>query len=203
MWFDDYGNQIGGARNIPNPRLVPVALRTDDRAIKRLKVFEGVVAGEVNLANVPLFTVDSLADAVGKHPLVGPNEMKFSVSSHSVGKDGKTSVRIRVEAWQQWVLQQMKRGGFNNGVMFWGGGWSDTLNNLPTQLTWTDAAGKPVANPQQASTNYSGDGWRQTVEIEFHFPKSDKHGSPVKVVMKGTKPVNVEVPFRMTDVALP
>jgi len=202
IWFDDYGNQVGGNRAVPNPRLVPVALRTDDRAIKKLRYFEGVVSGEINLTNVPLFTVDALADAVGKQALVGPNDMKFAVTSHAVGKDGKTSVRIRVESWQQWVLQQMKRGGFNNGMMFWGG-WSDTLGNLPTQLTWTDAAGKPVAAPQQSSTSYSGDGWRQTVEIEFQFPKSDKHGPPAKVVMKGTKPVNVDVPFRMIDVALP
>ena len=202
IWIDnEYG--YAGPRGVANPRLVPVALRTDDRAIRKLARFEGVVVGEVNLTNVPLFTVDALAEAAGKPPLVGPNDTKLSVTGYAAGPDGRTTVRVRVEMWQQWVLQQLKRGGFNNGVMFWGGGWNDSLGNLPNQLAWADAAGKPVGAPQQTSSSYTGDGWRQSVEVEFQFPKTGKHGPPVKLVMRGTKPVTVEVPFRMTDVALP
>lgn len=203
VFFDDQGNAITGARTVENPRLVGVPLRTDDRSIRKLKVFEGVVVGEINQTNVPIFSIHSLSEAAGRPPLVGANDSKFSIVSYNEDAKGKTSVRIRVEMWQQWVLQQIKRGGLNNNRMFWGGGWSDSLNNVPQQLAWTDADGRTCSKPQQTSTSYTGDGWRQTVEIEFQFNKSDKHGAPKSVVMKGTKPITVEVPFKLTNVDLP
>jgi hypothetical protein len=205
IWFDDGGYPVSGSRKVPNPRLVSVALRSDDRVIRELIQFEGVVVGEINLTDVPLITIDSLEAAVGKTPFIGPNEMKLTVVGYDIYPDGQVRVKLRIESWQPWVLQQIRRGGVNQfgGIVFWGGGMSDNLDNVATQLKWLDASGVAIAIPQQLSTSYSSDGWRQIAELTFQFPKSDKHRSPAKLVLSGTKPVTVEVPFRMTNVKLP
>src|SRR5262249_8942584 len=95
----------------------------------------------------------------------------FAVSSYTVGKDGKASVRIRVETWQQWVLQQMKRGGFNNGGMgFWGGGGGGHKGNPAGQLTMGGAGretgGKPHPTRDPDSGGAAGGGGGVTVAEE-------------------------------------
>ena len=77
------------------------------------------------------------------------------------------------------------------------------IGNLVNTLKFTDAQGKSLAAPQQMNTNYSGDGWRQTIDITLKFPKSSTAGVPTKVIQTGTKVVSVDVPFQLENVKLP
>ncbi|QEL15325.1 HEAT repeat domain-containing protein [Limnoglobus roseus] len=192
----EYVNQPTTRGN--NPRLTPVTLRTDDRAIRSLKRFEGVVVGEVNQPNQPVITIDGMDKLVGKS-FDGPNQTKLSVASYQVGKDGSVVVKIHAEMPQQWVFQQRL------GGRLWNGNLNDDLNigNIPNKLKFTDADGKPCPTPSQRSTSYSGNQWNQTFDSELHFPKSSKGGPPTKVVLTGTKVATVEIPFAMENVKLP
>jgi hypothetical protein len=204
MFWDDYG-QVNTGKAQPNPRLVTVSLRTDDRSVKRLKRLEGVVVGEVGVQNVPVITIDNLAKA-RTEPFVGPNDLKLSISGVTATANGNTTCRVRIEAWQEHVLRMIKK---NNGAanplgrMVFFGGWYSNDGNLSNSLAFFDAAGRQVPTPGARSTSLSSDGFRTTTEMELEFPKSPKHGPPVKLIYLGTKPVAAEVPFACRDVELP
>lgn len=198
MWLGDSIDFAYVAQPLGNnPRLTPVTLRTDDRAIRSLKTFEGVLVGEVNQPNTPVITIDGMDQLIGK-AFDGPHGTKLSVTDYKTSKDGVAVVKVHAEMPQQWVLQQTLRGRWTQAL-------NDDLNigNLPSKLKFFDAAGKPCDAPQTRSTSYSGSQWTQTFDAELHFKKTDKVGPPAKVVMTGTKVATVEVPFAMENVKLP
>lgn len=180
-----------------NPRLTPVTLRTDDRAIKCLKKFEGVLVGEVNQPNAEVITIDGIDKLIGKS-FDGPHSTKLSITDYKTNKDGVVVVKVHAEMPQQWVMQQNFRGRWNANM-------NEDLNigNLPNKLKFYDGEGKLCAAPQARSTSYSGSQWAQTFDAEMHFKKTDKAGAPMKVVLTGTKAATIEVPFAMENVRLP
>lgn len=191
---DNSGNAIAQTTAL-NPRLTLLSLRTDDRSIHTLKRLEGVVSGDIHVPNVPVITIDQMANSVGKSS-DGPYSSKLSVSEYKLQKDGSTTVNIRGEVLQQWVLQQQMGGRPIPPEAM-------NIGNLINTLKFSDAQGKTLPAQQQTGTNYSGDGWRQTIDITLKFPKSSMFGVPTKVVQTGTKVVSVDVPFQLENVKLP
>lgn len=179
----------------PNPRLHSLSLRTEDRSIRTLKRLEGVVSGDIHVPNVPVITIDQMANAVGKSS-DGPYSSKLSVTEYKLLKDGSTTVNIRGEVLQQWVLQQQMGGRPIPPEAM-------NIGNLINTLKFSDAQGKVLPAPQQTGTNYAGDGWRQTIDITLKFPKSSTASVPTKVIQTGTKVVSVDVPFQLENVKLP
>ena len=193
----------GGApsANRPNPRVVPVTLKTDDRAITTLKVFEGVVVGEVTIPNQPLATVDDLPRGSGM-VVRGANDVNLSVASYDRQPDGQIAVKVRIDGPNPWAAQRLGRraGLVINGGMMWEGG---VQSGATGRFQFADAAGGPIPTPPARLTSSSDDGVRQTAEYVFTFPRSLKDRPPARLVLVGDKAAAVEVPFRLTDVRLP
>ena len=182
-----------------NPRSTPVTLRTEDRAIKSLKRFEGAVVGDILRPNEPIITIDDMEKLVGK-PFDGPHGIKLSVSDYKSVKGGAVSVKVRAEMPQYWAMQALvARGRLSPEDL--------NIGNVQNKLKFYDANGKVLPTPQQRSANYSGSNLSQTYEAELVFPPSNPPraggGPPVKAVLVGTKVTTIEVPFAMENVRLP
>jgi hypothetical protein len=109
-------------------------------------------------------------------------------------------IRVRIE---NLPLTSRRRGMIN--PMVFGGMMmvEETTLGSSTQLksfSFLDASGKEVTRPRVGQTTMveSANGFAQ--EIEAVFPKGVK---PVKMVVKGTRGVTLEVPFSMSNVMLP
>jgi hypothetical protein len=186
----------------PNPRVVPVVLRTDDRAVKALRVFEGVVVGEVTLTNQVLAVVPNLPRATGA-AAVGPNDTRYTVLDYKELPDGRVSLKVRSEGPNPWTQQRLgRRGGMLAGglVVAWDAGG---LPGGGMDFKFADTAGKPIPQPIRQNISMNDDGVRQTTEAEFVFPKRAEFGPPATMTVVGNKSAAVEVPFKMRNVVLP
>ena len=205
MFTSDFNNGQQPAGR-PDPRIVPVKLRTDDRPISRLRVFEGVVVGELSLPDQTLIAVPDLSAAVGK-TFDGPSDARLTITGHEVreGPGGGLVVRLQVDGPNPWTMQRL---GQRNRFA--------VMNTLPIvpgegialaaglgQVKFADAAGKRVRPPNVTTSSLSDDGIRQTQTLELVFPKPGSAGSPTRLTVVGTKGVTVEVPFRLENVQLP
>ena len=181
-----------------NPRLVPVTLKTDDRLVKTLRVLEGVIVGTASLPNQTVIAVDDLAKSVGVvHD--GPGDTKLTVKGWSVGPDGKAALTIAVEGPNPY--NQARQGRRSAVASLWdeGGLGNAGLKNY----RFTDADGNPVA-AQVGSSNASDDGSRQAATLDVTFPPSTGGTRPpVRLVVLGSRPVTLAVPFKLRDVPLP
>lgn len=200
MWIED---GTVSTLNVPgpsqNPRLTPVTLRTDDRAIKKLKRFEGIVIGDILRPNEPIIAIDDMEKLLGK-TFDGPHGIKLAVSDYKAVKGGAIAIKVRVEMPQYWAMQ---------GLVARGRISADDLNigTIQNKLKFYDAKGVECKTPQQRSASYSGTNWSQTYDAELYFPPTNPPqsggGPPVKAVLVGTKVTTIEVPFAMENVRLP
>ena len=200
VWIEDgYGGMRQNMR--PNPRVVPVKLRTDDRAITRLKYFEGSVVGEVSLPNQTLMSVENLAKS-GGISMEGANDTKLTIVAVDVKADGRTTLRVRTECPNPWTMQRLGMGNrmWKNQIDVPSDGGIGLSGGLG-QMKFFDAAGKAIRQPVMQSSTGTDDGFRQSQEMELVFSKEG--GTPVKMLVVGSKILNVEVPFRMVNVQLP
>jgi hypothetical protein len=197
--FSAYPTTTGPAR--PNPRVVPVTLRTDDRSVRSLRLFEGIVVGEITLTDQTLATVSNLPKAAGATAL-GPYDSKYTLVDYKQLPDGRVSLKLRTEGPNPWTLQRLGRRGMvpvNN--MLWDG--PVPMNAGGVRFKFTDAGGRPIPQPMTQSSSTTDDGIRQTAEVELIFARRSDSGPPVTLTVVGNKPATVEVPFRMTNVILP
>jgi hypothetical protein len=187
----------------PNPRIVPVSLKTDDRAIKSLRLFEGTVIGEVTLQNQTLATIDNLAKSVGVSAF-GPSESRYSVIDYKTHQDGRVTLKVRTEGPNPWNAAQFGAARrvrmMAMAPVVWDG---PTGSNGGVRLRYTDAAGKKLPTPLMRRSSATNDGFRQSWELELEFPRRDGYGPPAKMTVTGDRPATVEVPFRMRNVPLP
>lgn len=185
----------------PNPRVVPITLRTDDRSVRSLRHFEGVVVGEITLTNQVLATMANLPKAAGVTAL-GPYDARYTLVDYKVLPDGRVSLKLRTEGPNPWTLQRLgRRGLVANNLALWGGPVPPSGDAV--RYKFTDAAGRPVPQPMTQTSSTSDDGIRQTAEVELVFARRSDVGPPVTLTVVGNKPATVEVPFRMTNVVLP
>ncbi len=193
------GNFSGGnvAADRGNPRLVPVTLKTDDRLARRLRVLEGVVVGTVSLPNQTVIAVDDLAKSVGVG-FDGPGETKLTVQSYDALVLDKVALKVVVEGPNPY--SQMRFGRRRAAVTLWeeGGLGNSGLKGF----RFTDADGKPLT-PQVQGTSAADDGSRQTVTLDIHFPPRADAKAPTRLVVLGSRPVTLAVPFKLRDVPLP
>jgi hypothetical protein len=193
------GNQRPAA--MPNPRVVPLTLRTDDRAITKLTVLEGTLLAEAMIRDAEVLRHENLA-AVVRAPADAGSGQRLTITDYAPQPDGTTKVKVKVESVP---VANRRRGlmpmnAFNNvafAVQMNGGGDGSNLINNHTYL---DDAGKPVAKPKAGPVQMveSNVGYAQEVELTFA-----KGQTPAKLSVKGTKAVLLEVPFQMANVPLP
>ena len=188
------------ANKRPNPRIVPVTLKSDDRMIRSLKVLHGSVVGVVTLTNQEVMSFAGLSKSIGA-VRNGPNDTKLTILNTSTTADGRTSLRVRTEGPNPWALGRQNRFGVaNNFAVMDNGG---LMNGNLSQFHFTDAYGHTLLTPLIQSSTMNDDGIRQTAEYELVFQKHMGHGAPYKLTVTGNKPLTVEVPFKMQNVQLP
>lgn len=186
---------------MPNPRVVPLTLRTEDRASAKLTALEGTVLAEAMIPDVEVLRHENLA-AIVQVPTEAGSGQRLTITDFAPQKDGTTKVKVKVESIP---VASRRRGAmavnpFNNVVfnvqMNGGGDGSSLIANH----TYLDAAGKPVAKPKAGPIQMieSNAGYAQEVELTFA-----KGQTPLKLSVKGTKAVLLEVPFKMANVPLP
>ncbi len=182
------------ANTVPNPRVVAVPLKIATPHAKRLKRLEGLVLGEIALPNQALITVTDPAKHVGKS-FDGPGRVSFAVTSITEGKDF-TTVRFTVRYPSPWSVSA--RRGQNPGGL-----WPEAprgANQTPIADVF-DAAGKPI---MVSTTNHQSTAGEDGQTLLDHRTWTFHKGrAPAKVVVTGSRPVIVEVPFALDDVPLP
>lgn len=192
-----YGNQRPSS--MPNPRVVPLTLRTDDRASTKLVAFEGTVIAEATIPGVEVLKLENLEAAVHT-PFDAGVGMRITISNYAVEKDGSTKVKIKVE---QMPVTPRRRGGANPfvnvGFMVMNSGLQDGSNTL-SPFTFLTADGKPIAKPKAGPMQMVQSDFGYAQEVEAIFPKDHK---PAQLSVKGTRSVSLEVPFKMANVPLP
>ena len=196
-----FGDVSGRPTTRPNPRLVSLALRTDDRPARRLGVLDGVVVGEVTVPNQPLVSVEDLVRAV-RAGASGAGDVRLAVLGVTTDPAGRTTVRVRVDAPNPWNFPRANRA-VNLGLPGFGPPLFGPATNPLPAYRFTDAAGRPVSPSGAVPGAVGDDGFRQSTELDFRFDRRDGAGPPVRLVLIGEKTVPVEVPFRLRDVPLP
>lgn len=197
--FGTYG-EVAGPR--ANPRIVPVTLRTDDRSIRKLRIFEGAVLGEVSIPNQTILAIDQLPKAVGASA-TAVGDLKMSILDYRVDDSGKLIMKVRTETPNPWShIRLGKRATpWLNHQIVWDGGVRPDGNFA--RLQFHDEAGKLVPHPHPRSSYGNDDGVRQSTEVELVFPRRMDVGHPTRLSLIGNKPSTVEIPFRLQDVMLP
>lgn len=198
VWIDDGTSAINNSSVLSqNPRHFPVTLRTDDRAVKRLQRFEGVVLGEILRPNSEIVVVENMEKQVGRTFDAG-NGVMLSVENYRILTNDSARVRVNVLMPQLWRIQALAGRARQLSEDF-------NINNMQNRLKFYDAEGR-LCRPQPSSTAYSASGTSQSYNAEIYFasPRTPTSpGRPVKLVMTGTKMTTIEVPFAMENVRLP
>jgi len=189
-FFRNYNYGYDSTPSQANTRLTSVMLRTNDRTMKKLRLFEGKVIGQVMLTNQVLGTVADMTKTNEKTIQAGTSTT-ISVVGYNKRPNGSVAVKIRQEMPSQWQMNQF-------------GGMMRSYNPPDgNQFKYFDAEGKPVPQPYNMGSSASDDGMRYWTEVEWIFDKKTTNGPPVKLVVMGNKPKTLEIPFRLTDVILP
>lgn len=196
--FDSRFGLSGFPRAVANPRVHPVALKLATPAAKSLKRLEGSVFGEITLPNQTLITVNDPAKNVGV-AFDGPGDVRFTVLSLNATGEG-TRVQLLLECPAPWSAGA--RRGCNPGGL-----WPEyplPNGSIPTPHA-LDAAGKPMQHGPLSANGLSSfarnDGQAMTYRYDWTFRKQD--GTPAKFIVIGPRPVVVEIPFALENVALP
>ncbi|HEY1187429.1 MAG TPA: HEAT repeat domain-containing protein [Gemmata sp.] len=181
--------------SVPNPRIVPVPLKLGTPTAKSIKRLEGCVLGEVLVANQYLITVpDPVKQSQGSFN--GPGQTRLTIDAVSDAPNGDTRVLVKLQHPAPWAVSA-RRGRNPGGV------WPEAprgADHTPT-LKGLDAQGREVALRTRTNLiDNSDDGLALIHHIQLEFRKG---AAPAKLVLVGSRPAIVEVPFVLENVPLP
>lgn len=197
VFLNDGMSYIGGPQATrPNPRIVPVVLKTDDRAVRSLRVLEGVVVGEVTVPNQSLMSLSDLPKAVGRSAEVAQG-VRVTLLDYAAESNGRAILRVRTENPNPWTTMRLGR---RQLFLQMDGGL--LASGPAVQYRFVDAAGH-ILRPQTRNSSSTDDGVRQTAEVELVFAARPDIGPPTHLTVVGNKQVTVEVPFTLRNVPLP
>ena len=179
---------------IPNPRVVAVPLKLGTPTARNIKRMEGVVLGEITLANQTLITVIDPTKHTGvAHD--GAGQLRLTVLGVTEIKGGGTAVQLQLQYPSPWSVSA--RRGFNPG-----GIWPEAPrpgNQMPVVHSF-DANGKSMqASFGNNYTDSTDDGLTMIQNMTLNYRKD----TPAKLTVVGPRAVVVEVPFVMENVPLP
>ena len=185
--------------SLPNPRIVPITLRTGDSGIRSLRLLEGDVQIEATVPNQPLLTIEHLPKAMHTaHD--APNMHRVSIGDilPDPKQPEQTIIKLRIEWPSPWLIQQMKAQRVAGNL----GGFMLIEPTLPPtqgpQFHISGEDGKPLTSTSTTYNSGQTDDMKIFTEIGLTV-----RGKPTKLVMVGPKTVTVDVPFRMENVILP
>ncbi|MFO0937537.1 MAG: hypothetical protein U0798_13585 [Gemmataceae bacterium] len=183
--------------SIINPRIVPLTLRTDDRAVTKLASFEGVVIAEASLPNVEVLKLENIESFVNTAFDAGASQ-RITISEISPQKDGTTKLKVRFESIP--VASRRRAGMMVNQFAMVSGFNGGDGANLIANCNFMNAEGKSVTKPKVSPIRMVESNIGYCQEIDLTFAKDNK---PVQLSVKGTKTVTLEIPFKMANVPLP
>ena len=190
-WDGDAPNNLS---SYPNPRIVPVPIKIATPSARSLKLLEGTVVCEISVPNQPLATIDNIAESKGKS-VEGIGGVKLVVVEVKAGeKGGKSILKIQTESPAPWLLNQRMNPWGALAEMT-----GEVATTAASSIKGFDAAGKPVRLMTLTSSQTMSEEMTMTTSMQFTCPD----GLPTKLVLMGSKPVMVEVPFKMENVTLP
>jgi len=184
-----------------NPRYAAVPIRTDDRTTTMLRVLEGSLQGELTIPNETILNIGDLPASAGKLYELNA-DTTFSVVDVKTTMDGNRTVKLKITAPNPWNLARrgiVARRGLPISLWDDGGFGSSTLK--PYQFT--DEQGRKVSGGFVYSSSSSDNGVQQTSELDIRFNKTMTAGLPQKLTILGERTIPLEVPFRLTNVAMP
>lgn len=177
---------------VPNPRVVDVPLKLATPSARSIKKLEGVVLGEVMLANQTLLTVAEPTKTPGvAHDGLG--SFRLTVQGVTETKAGGTQVALVLQYPPPWARRVSNPGGI----------WPESPRPGATPTVQAfDAAGKAIGAASSGGyTDSSDDGQTMYQHVTMTFRKDA--GVPAKFVVTGPRPMVVEVPFVLENVPLP
>ena len=149
---------------------------------------------EISVPNQPLATIDNIAESKGKS-VEGIGGVKLVVVEVKAGeKGGKSILKIQTESPAPWLLNQRMNPWGALAEMT-----GEVATTAASSIKGFDAAGKPVRLMTLTSSQTMSEEMTMTTSMQFTCPD----GLPTKLVLMGSKPVMVEVPFKMENVTLP
>lgn len=196
--FDNQGNPVP-PETIPNPRVVTVPIRIATATAHSLRRFEGSVLGEIKLVNQHLVTIGALRSNIGRVQ-EGPEDLKVSLQDLREATAGTPGIiRIQMEFPSPWVLHARRHRldpAFNPGL------WTEPSQAAGGRTIYLlDAAGRSIPVQGSSFRDDSDDGMTITQTLQFTIRRES--GMPAKIVVAGSRTVQVEVPFVMENVRLP
>ena len=180
----------------PNPRVVPVPIKVATPSARSLKLLEGAVVCEIAVPGQPLVTIENISrnPGIGIEGLTGA---KVTVLDAKPGEKGGPAVlKVQIDTPNPMLANRRAVNFWNGGMLLESSGVPDVAGSL---LKGFDAAGQPVRMMSITSSNTSNDEFAVSSIIQFKCPD----GLPTRLVLLGSKPTMVEVPFKMENVPLP
>lgn len=192
--WDSAGRMIEPA-TLPNPRIVPVSLKLDTPRARRIQRLEGAVVGKIIATNQPLITVKEPTRYVG-HSFDGPGEVRLTIRAFDARGDHNT-LQLELAYPPPWIVNA--RSGRNPGGI-WPEAPQQTRSGPTVRLY--DATGTEIpaqfTQPFLDTTNHD-----QLYVQTFSLLYAKNARPPAQLVVVGTRPWVVEVPFVLENVPLP
>ena len=184
-----------------NPRHVPVTLLTKDRRPRRLAELEGVISARVISPPQPLVTVEHVLKADPKQRFEADGQAVQILQAKKLD-NGLITLRLR---WETNVdvtstVFPVRVGGRARPFIV----LNEAMNAQPgSQFSLQDGTGKAFRLVTNNGISSSQTGNAAMHEMELTFQPQRGQGEAAKLVLTGTKPVVVEVPFALKNVPLP
>ncbi|HEY8504619.1 MAG TPA: hypothetical protein VIL46_08555, partial [Gemmataceae bacterium] len=189
----------------PNPRHIPVTVRTGGRAVRSLKEVEGTVSLRVLTPPQELLRIDDLTQSVGREYRRG----EVRVAVRDLTSDESGTVRLRAEAElpaagpSAGQLRMIGQGVFQVQPAMPFGTAGPAAIPQP-QFVVSDADGKPLRLVEsQIGTDLDHNGGRPRTHVVLVFQRQKGQGEPARLVLSGPRAVTLEVPFRLKNIPLP
>jgi hypothetical protein len=181
---------------MPNPRIIPVPLKLATPHIRTIKRLEGLILGEIVLADQTLVTVTEPEKHTGR-AIDAPGGVRFTVVSVVAPKDSAgATLQVTLEYGTPWAAGA--RRGWNPG-----GIWPESLRPeaQAPELQVFDAAGKAMQEESQTGHLHNFGGQSVQLTMTMQYPRAA--GAPAKLVVTGPRPIIIEVPFVLDNVPIP
>jgi hypothetical protein len=193
--------------------LVPIRLKLGDKQAKSLKEFAGAVTAEFLAPPEPLLTIDDVMKATGKSAK-GKNGGELQIVDVARQDDGLIRLKIRTELvpgdnlfggavqvlpGARAIMRQQIIAGAGFGRA--GRGVAVPMGNHMPALE--DAKGKAYQLINVPSSSMRGNGNVINQEMTLEYRANDGQGEPARLVIRGQRNANVQVPFSFKNINLP
>ncbi len=211
VWFGLNGGvqfssqyEFGPQGQTVNPYHVPIKLLAKDSYSKYLKELQGVISARMLSPLEALITVNDLGKATSDK-IFSSDGRNLTIVEIKLAKNGLQTLRVKLSSPafnQQMVFPGRFRGRMQPFMTIQSNG-VDVMTNSPN-LELQNAEGKILTGVSQfvSGQDYSPNGITTEYTMTVNT-KAKGNSQPTKLVLKGRRTVDVEIPFTLKNVPLP